>query len=155
MSNSDIRTRTAPVDLTDCPMARAANLLGDRWVLLILREAFYGVTRFDDMRADMGVSRAVLSERLSRLVQTGILTRKDYREPGQRARAAYVLTQKGRALAPVLIALSQWGETHLTEGQSPVEFIDKRNAVPITLGFLSPEDQPVSLTQVAYRLRTE
>ena len=101
--------RRSPVPASACGLAHAAELIGDRWILLILRELFYGVSRFDDLAADLGVSRAVLTERLAQLVTLGLIERTPYREPGQRARHAYALTDASRALAPALLALFEWG----------------------------------------------
>lgn len=128
MSNSDsdpsIRRR-AMVPKDECPMALAANILGDRWTLLILREAFYGVQRYDDMRADLGAPRSMLSDRLAKLVEQGIMARRTYREPGDRERQAYVLTEPGRDLALVLSAMTQWGEVHILGHPAPVEIVDR------------------------------
>ena len=90
-------------------MARAADTLGDRWTLLILRQCFYGVGRFEDIQSGIGISRAVLSERMKRLVGEGLLEKRRYRNPGDRAREAYVLTERGRSLTPVFLAMREWG----------------------------------------------
>lgn len=110
----------------DCGMAMAAQLLGDRWLLLIIRESFYGVRRFGMIKNDLGIPRAALSDRLVKLVSKGILRQVPYREPGQREHQEYVLTKKGMDLFPVLIALMQWGDTHLRKGALPK--ISLRNA---------------------------
>ena len=78
-----------------CSVARSLNLLADRWLLLVLREAFYGATRFSDFEGRLGVSRSVLTERLARLVEGGLLEKRPYDEPGQRTREEYVLTKRG------------------------------------------------------------
>jgi DNA-binding HxlR family transcriptional regulator len=112
--------RFAPVPLAECALARAVSVIGDAWVLLVLREAVYGVTRFEEMRADLGVPRTVLSDRLSKLVAAGLFRRVPYREPGQRTRHCYELTDKGRALMPAVVALRGWAEEHLPGGPSPL-----------------------------------
>jgi len=94
-------------------MALAAQLLGDKWTLLVLREAFYGVQRYDDMLQDLGAPRATLTNRLTKLVAAGILNKQAYQETGDRERFGYQLTDAGRDLANTLIALTEWGETHL------------------------------------------
>ncbi|WP_119422065.1 winged helix-turn-helix transcriptional regulator [Desertibaculum subflavum] len=106
-------------------MALAAEIVGDRWTLLILREAFYGVSRYDDMRADLGAPRSMLSNRLARLVEHGLMTRRAYQEPGDRERHAYVLTEAGRALALTLVALTQWGERWVISRPAPVKLVDR------------------------------
>lgn len=108
------------VPLNLCGLARALNLLGDRWTLLILREAFYGVRRFDAMCDDLGASRSILSARLSSLVTSGLLRRTPYREGAGRTRNEYMLTGKGVELLPALLVLMQWGDRHLCEGEPPL-----------------------------------
>jgi DNA-binding HxlR family transcriptional regulator len=100
-------------DSSTCSVARAVEIVGQPWVLLVLREAFYGLRRFSDMQAHLGVSRSVLAARLDAMVQDGLLERRPYREPGQRERTEYVLTERGRDLYPVIVALRQWGDRHL------------------------------------------
>ncbi|GEL21547.1 ArsR family transcriptional regulator [Pseudonocardia sulfidoxydans NBRC 16205] len=91
-----------------CAMARALEIVGERWTLLILRDAFFGVRRFSDFSRHLGVPRAVLTERLEFLVAEGVLDR----VPGPRGRDEYVLTDKGMGLWPVLRALGAWGDEH-------------------------------------------
>ena len=114
-------TNPARVPLDKCGLARALALIGDRWTLLILREAFYGVRRFEEMRADIGAPRTVLSERLASLVESGLMEREPYQERGQRTRFEYRLTAKGADLLPALIALMQWGDRHLGDGEPPLD----------------------------------
>jgi DNA-binding HxlR family transcriptional regulator len=95
----------------DCLLARALELVGERWTLLIVRDAFYGVRRYNDFLAHLDIPRAVLAARLLALVGAGILERRPYREAA--ARVEYVLTARGRALWPAIYALAQWGEEHL------------------------------------------
>ena len=103
-------------------MARALAAIGDARSLLVLREALCGVERFDAMHTDLGVPRSVLANRLGRLVESGILERQNYREPGKRTRQRYCLTEKGRALAPALLAMREWAERHLPGGPSRLQF---------------------------------
>ncbi len=95
-----------------CSILRPLSLLGDRWTLVVLRQAFAGVRRFEDFQASLGVSRAVLAERLRRLVDCGVLERRAYRDT-QRTRHEYRLTTKGLDLYPVLMALRAWGDKYL------------------------------------------
>lgn len=108
--NTTEDTQRAPVPLDQCSVARALELIGNHWTLLILREAFYGVSRFEAMQADLAIPRSVLSQRLHALVEHDVMQRTVYRVAGQRARFAYELTAKGQALLPVLIALMEWGD---------------------------------------------
>src|ERR1700732_2969581 len=100
----------------DCMIARALEVIPTRSAFLILREAFYGTTRFDDFSDRVGISEPATAARLKELVDSGLLERLDYREPGQRTRQRYRLTEKGADLFPALAALMQWGDRWLDEG---------------------------------------
>ncbi|MFZ5617444.1 MAG: winged helix-turn-helix transcriptional regulator [Pseudomonadota bacterium] len=91
-------------------MANAADFLGDRWMLLVLRSALYGVSRFEDILAELKIGRSVLSARLTRLVDAGLLERVTYREESDRSRAEYKPTQAARELLLVFAAMQQWGD---------------------------------------------
>src|SRR4051812_25620460 len=93
-----------------CSVARALEVVGERWTLLILRDAFLGVRRFDDFQADLGIARNVLTDRLGRLVNAGVLEKRAYSE--RPPRFEYRLTDKGRDLWPVVHALARWGDKH-------------------------------------------
>lgn len=95
-----------------CSILRPLALLGDRWTLVVLRQAFTGVRRFEHFQSTLGLSRALLTERLTRLVDAGILERRAYRD-SQRTRHEYRLTAKGLDLYPVLMALRAWGDKYL------------------------------------------
>lgn len=102
-----------------CPVARAADIIGDPWSLLILRDALAGVRRFSDFKTRLGVATNILTARLAALVDHGVLAKRETR-PGVQ-RHDYVLTEKGLDLVPALIALMQWGERWAFEpGESPV-----------------------------------
>jgi len=103
-----------------CSIAAALDVLSTRSGFLILREAFYGTTRFDDFAERVGISDPVASARLRELVEEGLLEREAYREPGQRTRQSYRLTAKGAELFPALAALQQWGD-HWLNTNSGVE----------------------------------
>ena len=91
-----------------CSIAQSLEILGEWWTLLVLRDAFLGVRRFEDFVERLGISRNVLTSRLQTLVEAGVLERHPYDEA--RGRYDYVLTEKGRALWPVMTALRQWGD---------------------------------------------
>jgi DNA-binding HxlR family transcriptional regulator len=101
-----------------CSIAATLEIVGDRWTLLILREASAGVRRFADFQARLGLARTVLSDRLGRLVDEGILERRRYQERPERFE--YPLTAKGEDLWPVLKALMTWGDEHVMGGRAPV-----------------------------------
>lgn len=109
----------AEYELAHCSIARTLELVGEKWSLLVLREAFSGVRRFDDLHRRIGAPRQVLSQRLGRLVGVGLLRRVPYREPGQRTRYEYRLTEAGMDLYPVLVALLAWGDRHRPDPGGP------------------------------------
>src|ERR1700677_3249367 len=96
-----------------CTIAKALDVVSTRSAFLILREAFYGTTRFDDFAQRARISEPVAATRLRELVDTGLLEREDYRDPGQRTRQRYRLTDKGADLFPALVALMDWGDRWL------------------------------------------
>ena len=97
-----------------CPVGRASRILGDRWVILILREAFLGATRFEEFLPNTGINRAALTTRLSALVDYGILER----DPPTGRRAVYRLTEAGRDLAPMMGAIREWGDKWLLDEEA-------------------------------------
>jgi DNA-binding HxlR family transcriptional regulator len=96
-----------------CPIEKTMGLLGAKSTMLILREAYYGTTRFDDFWRRVGITKAAASARLADLVEAGLLTRRPYQEPGQRSRDEYVLTPVGVDFMPVVWAMFDWGQRHL------------------------------------------
>jgi DNA-binding HxlR family transcriptional regulator len=106
--------RATELGTQQCSVARPVALLGDRWTLAVLRDAFWGIRRFDDFQLSLGVSRSLLADRLGHLVEAGILRRQPYRD-AIRTREEYRLTRKGLDLYPVLRALAAWGDTYCSE----------------------------------------
>jgi DNA-binding HxlR family transcriptional regulator len=104
-----------------CTIAKALDVIPTRSAFLLLREAFYGTTRFDDFAKRVGISQPVTAARLRELVDNGLLEREDYREPGQRTRQRYRLTEKGADLFPALLALMKWGDRWLDDRGGPLE----------------------------------
>jgi DNA-binding HxlR family transcriptional regulator len=104
-------------DQQQCSIARALEVLGDRWTLLVIRDAFLGVRRFDDFQRDLGVARNVLTDRLQRLVDEDILQRRRYQERPERFE--YRLTKKGLDLWPVTMSLLHWGDEHYAASGRP------------------------------------
>jgi DNA-binding HxlR family transcriptional regulator len=116
-----------------CTIAKALEVLSTRSALLIMREAFYGTTRFDDFAERVGLSEPATAARLRELVDEGLLEREEYREPGQRTRQQYRLTAKGADLFGVLMALMQWGDRWLDDRGGPVEMRHRDCGAPVTL----------------------
>ncbi|MCV7256663.1 helix-turn-helix transcriptional regulator [Mycobacterium hackensackense] len=107
-----------------CPIEKAMGLIGTKSAMLIMREAFYGTTRFDDFARRVGITKAAASARLSELVDAGLLTKQPYREPGQRSRDEYVLTEAGTDLMPVVWAMFEWGRKHLKDSGLRLTHLD-------------------------------
>ena len=109
----------------DCSVARATDILGDWWTPLVVRSAMLGCRRFDDWVEMLGIPRNVLTERLSRLVDQGILTKVAYQE--RPVRCEYKLTEKGLGLYPVIVTLLEWGNDFFEwpDGEPPVHLVDR------------------------------
>lgn len=105
----------------DCSVAQCLEVIGEWWTMLIVRDAFLGVTRFEDFRRNLGISRNILQHRLGRLVDAGVLVRVPYSE--HPPRDDYRLTDKGRDLWPVLMAMRQWGDTHAAPNGPPLQIV--------------------------------
>jgi DNA-binding HxlR family transcriptional regulator len=122
----------------NCSIARALEVVGERWTLLIVRDAFLGRRRFDEFQESLGISRNVLTERLGRLVDEGILERVLYQERPKRFE--YRLTKKGRDLHLALTGLRQWGDTYVSE-KPPTLLRSKTDKKPVVAALI-PRDQP-------------
>lgn len=114
-----------------CSVAKTLDLLSTKTVFLVIRECFYGTTRFEDFIERIGTSAPAVSRALKQLESAGIVTRVPYQEPGKRARDAYHLTQAGEDLLPVLMALTQWGDKYLQEESGPLQFVDAKSGRPL------------------------
>lgn len=131
-----------PMNKEPCPVARGVDLIGDRWSLLIVRDAFDGTRRFGDFQRSLGVARNILTDRLRKLVEGGILEMQGASDGT--AYQEYVLTAKGQSLFTVVVALRQWGEQHLFEnGERHSLLIDKRSGKPIAFMIPTAQDGTV------------
>jgi len=111
----------------NCSLAQTLTVIGEHWTMLIIRDAFFGLRRFDEFHRSLGIARNVLSDRLKKLVQAGVLEKSE--APGH---PEYRLTEKGLALQPVMVAMTHWGDTYLPnpEGQRLI-FVDRKHGKPI------------------------
>jgi DNA-binding HxlR family transcriptional regulator len=134
----------------NCSIARTLELIGERWSILIIRDAFLGVRRFEDFQADLGIARNVLSARLARLVDEGILEKRRYQE--RPARYEYRLTEKGIGLWPVLISLVKWGDKYAAPA-GPPRLIVHRDCGGQVNDHLTCEDcgKPLTARDVVHR----
>ncbi|TDW86495.1 MULTISPECIES: helix-turn-helix domain-containing protein [Kribbella] len=136
-----------------CSIARSLEVLGDRWTLLILREALIaGSTRFQEFREALGIAPNLLTQRLTFLIDEGLLTRRTYREEGARARDEYVLTETGRSLNLVIAALSDWARTcrPRPDGTSPA-FVVEDSGAPVRLAFVTGDGDQVNAQRLVAR----
>jgi DNA-binding HxlR family transcriptional regulator len=124
------------LDSALCSIAAALQVIGDRWTLLILRDAFRGVRRFDDLANDLGIARNLLADRLQKLVDHGIVTKVPYQS--RPMRYEYRLTPMGVDLSPALVALMHWGDKHLADDLPPVVLVHDRCGVPVNQRFICP-----------------
>lgn len=114
-------------DTANCNIAAALAIVGEKWTFFVLREAFNGIRRFDDMQRRTGAPRQVLSNRLAHLVSEGIMRKAPYQEPGQRPRSEYRLTEKGIDLFPVIVSLLTWGDKHASAAGGPSVVLTHRD----------------------------
>ena len=140
-----------PVDMDQCSIAGALEALGDVWSILVMRELFFGVHRFNDMLADLGISRSVLTDRLSRLVDLGVARTEPYREPGARVRHEYRLTRKGVGLLPVMIGLMEWGDQYVNDGNAPVSLRERATGDEVRLELRTVSGRPVQPNEIVAR----
>ena len=135
-----------------CSLERALDVLGNRSTFLVLREAFYGARRFDAFTRGTGLTEASVAKRVRELVAAGLLTRQDYREPGERTRQEYVLTASGRALFPAFVALLRWGD-EFRDDQPVVELSHAGCGAPVDAVVRCSHGHDVALDQVEARVR--
>ncbi|MDT7761368.1 MAG: hypothetical protein QOC63_788 [Mycobacterium sp.] len=133
-----------------CSIARSLGVLGERWTFLILREAVDGVTRFAQFRDALGIAPDVLTDRLTTLVEYGVMSRAPYQEPGSRTRYAYTLTPAGEELHVALGSLQQWGDAYLPRPDGPtVERRTRKTNRPVHVGFIDDRGREVAADDVA------
>jgi DNA-binding HxlR family transcriptional regulator len=137
-----------------CPMAEALDVVRTRSAFLILREAFYGATRFEEFAERTELSEPVTAARLQELTAEGILEREPYREPGQRTRQAYRLTDKGSELLPVLVALMQWGDRWQQDSGARVELRHRGCGAAVTAHLRCADDHPVPADELELAARS-
>ncbi|MGW3689547.1 winged helix-turn-helix transcriptional regulator [Streptomyces sp. NPDC005125] len=106
-------------DTSNCSIARTLEIVGEKWTILILREVWYGSSRFSDFERVLGCPRNLLAARLRMLVEEGILATETYKEPGSRSRPRYVITPMGMDLVPAVMGLLQWGDRYRADPEGP------------------------------------
>ncbi|MCU1528533.1 MAG: hypothetical protein JWP75_2296 [Frondihabitans sp.] len=146
-------TRIALTPVTPyCSIERSLTILGDRWSFLVLREVLlYRESRFADLQRRLGIASNVLTDRLDRLVDGGVLEKRPYRDEGSRQRFSYHPTRAGLDLKLVLAALQQWGDEHEPRADGPT--VDRRTVDgggPVTVSFMSQDAHPLSVDEVTF-----
>ena len=137
-----------------CGIAAALAVVGERWSFLILRGVFNGLHHFEEYQSTLGIARNILSNRLARLVEHGILAREP--DPADRRRVAYRLTDKGKELLPVLIALRQWGERWLSGVPGNPVLVDRVTRQPVAaMAVRSADGRPLKLRDLEWLDRGE
>lgn len=125
-----------------CSMAKVLDLLSTKTTFLVLRECFYGTTRFEDFMERIGTSAPAVSRAMKQLESAGIIVRVPYQEPGKRARDEYRLTPAGQDLLPVFLSLVQWGDKHLQNGRGPLKFVDAETGHTLGVRVTDKPDEP-------------
>jgi DNA-binding HxlR family transcriptional regulator len=140
--------------LTSCALPAALEAVGERWSFLILRGVFNGLHHFEEFQSTLGIARNILSNRLARLVDHGILEREQ--DAADRRKVAYRLTQKGRELLPVLIALRQWGERWVSGVPSNPVLVDKQSRLPVApMAVRAADGRALTLDELDWLDRSE
>ena len=137
-----------------CSLPAALDVMGERWAFLILRSSFNGIKHFEEFQSTLGIARNILANRLSKLVEHGILTRVPMEE--DRRKILYRLTEKGTALLPALVALRQWGERYESDVPASPVLVDGRDRQPIrAVRVLSHDGRELDLTDLMWVHRAE
>ncbi|GLR19053.1 winged helix-turn-helix transcriptional regulator [Portibacter lacus] len=136
----------------NCPIQLTNQILGDKWVLLILRELFLGNTKFDEFEKNLAISKSVLTVKLNLLVQHGLIIKTDYKEEKKRTRSEYQLSKKGSELIFMMGAILDWGNTNLvSKEETYLKIIDKTGA-PVKLVFVNQNNKILSLNDLSFEL---
>lgn len=134
-----------------CSIARALELVSDRWTFLILREAHLGTTRFADFRDVLHIAPNILTNRLTAMIDAGLLEKREYHEEGQRTRSSYHLTPAGADLKLVLASLQQWGDVHVPRADGPTMLrLNKRSKGLVDVGFVGKDGKAVPEDDVVF-----
>ena len=138
-----------------CRIERSLEVIGTRSAMLVIRELFYGGTRFDELVRRTELSEAVVAGRLKQLYADGIVDRRPYREAGKRTRDEYVLTERGRGIFPIIVAMVQWGEGLRDDHRTGVELVHRDCGTPLSVTVTCEQGHEVPVEQAAVRLKDE
>jgi DNA-binding HxlR family transcriptional regulator len=134
-------------DHMNCSLAQTLNVIGDRWTLLILRDAFFGIKRFSQFTKNLGIAKNILTARLNFLVEEGMMERK---ESSETAHLEYVLTDAGRSLQPILLSMTHWGDVHRPHPDGDrIVFVERETGKPIRkMTVMSQDGKPLKFRDV-------
>ncbi|MGA1836329.1 helix-turn-helix domain-containing protein [Herbiconiux sp. 11R-BC] len=139
----------AALDGPNCQIVRTLDVIGEKWSILIVRDAMRGISRFSEFRASLGAPSDILTARLAKLVAAGVLEKRSYREAGSRERFSYHLTESGLALKPVLGALLQWGDSFVPyAGGAASVAVQRESREPVSVAFVTPDGHPLAAADV-------
>jgi len=138
-----------------CRIERSFDVIGTRSAIFVIRELFYGGTKFDELVRRTELSEAVVAGRLKDLYAEGIVDRRPYQEAGKRTRDEYVLTERGRALFPVVVALARWGDGLRDDQRTGVELVHRECGAPLSAAVMCENGHEVSVDGAAVRLKDE
>jgi DNA-binding HxlR family transcriptional regulator len=143
--------KKSALDSPRCQIARTLNVVGEKWSLLIVRNALRGQTRFSEFRDELGIPSDILTARLATLVSGGILEKRSYREEGSRERNSYHLTEAGRALNLVIAAMVQWGDDYNPSPYGPASIVvDADSRDPLELEFVGAAGGAIAVERVTF-----
>jgi DNA-binding HxlR family transcriptional regulator len=149
---AELSDRSAWPVSDECSIAKTLALLGTRVAFLVVRECFYGTSRFDDFVERIGTSAPTMSRALKQLESAGVVMRAPYREPGSRPRDEYRLTEAGQDLLPALLALAQWGDKHAQDGPPPLVFTSGGDGKRITVSVTTADVEPLRADDIEIQL---
>lgn len=136
----------------NCPIQLTNQILGDKWILLILRELFLGNTRFDEFEKNLDISKSVLTAKLKLLLENELIIKTDYKEDKKRTRSQYNLSKTGSELMFIMGAIMEWGNSNLVNKEDPfLKLVDKFGA-PVKLVFVNKESEVLSLGDLSFEL---
>lgn len=147
------KMNTKDVNRDFCPVTKAMREIGDKWTLLILRECFWGYSRFDDFQTNLSISKSVLTTKLNQMIEMELLEKQSYKEAGKRTRYEYGFTQKGKDLTKVILSFLDWGNKYLVkEGETTLKVVDKTTKKEVQIDILDSENKRLKYRELEMKI---
>lgn len=146
------RPQKIKTNRNNCPIHLTNNVLGDKWILLILREFFLGYTKFDEFEKNLNISKSVLSVKLKMLLGNDLIKKIEYREEKKRPRNEYKLSPKGKQLIFIMAAILQWGASNLVNPKEEFLKLVDQSGNPVKMAFLDKNGEQLSLGDLTFEL---